>query len=46
MVRREERILAADLAGAIAMAGVGPTLEGRVEQDALLWGVALPPCST
>ena len=33
-------ILAADLAGAIAKAGVDPTLEGRELQDALLSAIA------
>lgn len=33
-------ILAADLAGTIAKAGVDPTLEGRALQDALLWAIA------
>lgn len=33
-------ILAADLSGAIAHAGVDPTLEGRTLQDALLSAIA------
>lgn len=33
-------ILARDLAGAIAQAGVNPTLEGRALQDALLSAIA------
>ena len=40
MVSPDERILAADLAGAIAKAGVDPTLEGRALQDGLLSAVA------
>lgn len=33
-------ILAADLAGAVAQAGVDPTLDGRALQDALLSAIA------
>ena len=41
LVSRGERpILAPDLAGAIAQAGVDPTLEGRALQDALRRAIA------
>jgi hypothetical protein len=40
MVSPEEKILAADLAGAIAQAGVDPTLAGRALQDALISAIA------
>ena len=37
---RDHRILAPDLAGAVAQAGVDPTLEGRALQDALRRAIA------
>jgi hypothetical protein len=40
MVSPEERIVAADLVGAIAKAGVNPLLEGRALQDALISAIA------
>ena len=42
MVRAHERlVLAPDLAGAVAQAGVDPTLEGRALQDALRQAIAM-----
>jgi hypothetical protein len=38
--RTERSILAPDLAGAVAQAGVDPTLEGRALQDALRRAIA------
>ena len=38
--RTERSILAPDLAGAVAQAGVDPTLEGRALQDALRCAIA------
>ena len=41
LVRTKERpVLARDLAGTVAYAGVDPTLEGRALQDALLRAIA------
>jgi hypothetical protein len=37
---RDRPVLAADLAGAVAQAGVDPTLEGRALQDALRAAIA------
>ena len=38
---RHRRILAPDLAAAVAQAGVDPTLEGRALQDALRVAIAI-----
>jgi hypothetical protein len=40
LVRNERPVLASDLAGAVAQAGVDPTLEGRELQDALRRAIA------
>jgi len=37
---RDRPVLAADLAGAVAQAGVDPTLEGRALQDSLRRAIA------
>jgi hypothetical protein len=40
MVSPKEKIIAVDLAGAIAKAGVDPSLEGRALQNALIGAIA------
>ena len=40
MSSRDHPVLASDLAGAVAQAGVDPTLEGRLLQDALRRAIA------